>query len=85
MAIIWGRLYQVTGDGKYLAGMKGANRYLMRAQLYRTTNPDLFGGICGSYPVHGQYGRYEVLNWAVKFFMDALMLEMKIENQGRES
>ncbi len=85
MAIIWGRLFQITGDGKYLAGMKGANRYLMGVQLYRTTNPDLFGGICGSYPIHGQYGRYEVLNWAVKFFMDALMLEMKIENQGRDS
>lgn len=78
-AIIWGRLYQQTGDARYREGMTRANSYLMGVQLTRTGNPNLFGGIAGSDPIHGEYGRFEILSWAVKFFMDALMLEMRIE------
>ena len=81
MSIIWGRLYQETRDQKFLEGMKSANDYLKKVQLTHTGNPNLFGGIAGSDPVHGLYGRFEVLSWAVKFFMDALMLEMSIEER----
>jgi hypothetical protein len=80
-SIIWGRLYQETRESKFLEGMKRVNRYLEKVQFTRTGNPDLFGGIAGSDPVHGLYGRFEVLSWAVKFFMDALMLEMEIEGR----
>jgi hypothetical protein len=40
-------------------------------------SPDsgLRGGIKGSYPFDGDYGRFEILSWATKFFLDALMLE----------
>ncbi len=38
---------------------------------------DFRGGIKGSFPVNGAYGRYQYLNWAAKFFMDSLMLEDK--------
>jgi len=34
----------------------------------------------GSHPFDGEYGRYEVLNWATKFFVDALLLD---ETKGR--
>lgn len=80
ISIIWGRLYQQTRDPKYLAGVKKVNDYLKKVQLTRTRNPDIFGGIAGSDPIHGQYGRFELLNWAVKFFMDALLIEISIEN-----
>jgi hypothetical protein len=80
-SIIWGRLYQETREQKFLEGMKSANRYLKKVQFTHTGNPNLFGGIAGSDPVHGLYGRFEVLSWAVKFFMDALMLEMAIEGR----
>lgn len=82
MSIIWGRLHQVTGEPGYLEGMKNINRYLMGIQLLRTGNPGLFGGISGSDPIHGGYGKFEVLNWAVKFFMDALMLEISIQGKS---
>ena len=78
MGIVWGRLHQVTGDDKYLRALTGANRYLMKVQWQGTGNPGLDGGISGSYPLHGNYGRFEVLNWAVKFFVDSLMLETSI-------
>jgi hypothetical protein len=78
MGIVWGRLHQVTGDKKYMDGTAKANRFLKSVQWLGTGNPGLDGGISGSYPVHGRYGRFEVLNWAVKFFVDSLMLETSI-------
>jgi len=77
-AIVWGRLFQITGDARYLEGMTKANAYLRKVQWMETGNPGLDGGISGSYPLHGEYGRFEVLNWAVKFFIDSLMLETSI-------
>ena len=86
-AIVWGRLFQLTGDRRYLEGMTKANAYLRKVQWIGTGNPGLDGGISGSYPLHGEYGRFEVLNWAVKFFIDSLMLETWIgearDNSGR--
>jgi hypothetical protein len=58
--------------------MVKANGFLRKVQWLGTGNPGLDGGISGSYPLHGQYGRFEVLNWAVKFFVDSLMLETSI-------
>jgi hypothetical protein len=78
LAIVWGRLYQASGDTPYLDGMRRANEFLRRVQWQRTGNPGLDGGISGSYPLHGLYGRFEVLNWAVKFYIDSLMLEASI-------
>jgi uncharacterized protein YyaL (SSP411 family) len=78
MGTVWARLHQVTGDRKYLNGLVKANEFLRRVQWLGTGNPGLDGGISGSYPLHGNYGRFEVLNWAVKFFADSLMLESSI-------
>ena len=79
MAIIWGKLYQLTREPAYFRHMQETNRYLMKCQLLNTSNADIRGGISGSDPLSGQYGRFEILNWAVKFFMDSLMLEMGIQ------
>jgi len=78
MGIVWGRLHQVTGDGKYLDGMVKANGFMKRVQWLGTGNAGLDGGINGSYPLHGEYGRFSVLSWAVKFFVDSLILETSI-------
>ena len=82
IAGIWGRLYQETGTQRYLDGMTRANQYLMRVQMIETGNPGLYGGIGGSDPIHGPYGRFEILNWAVKFFSDSLMLELGIRKKS---
>lgn len=80
-AIIWGKLFQMTGEKKYLDCMERINSYLKKVQLLNGSNPDIYGGICGSCPVHGAYGPYEILNWAVKFFIDALLLEGAIKDE----
>jgi uncharacterized protein YyaL (SSP411 family) len=85
MGIVWGRLYQVTSDGRFLNGMVRANEFLRKVQWLGTGNPGLDGGISGSYPLHGNYGRFEVLNWAVKFFVDSLMLEISIRRAQVDS
>jgi hypothetical protein len=44
-------------------------------------NPDsrLRGGLPGSWPTWGQYGRLMVLNWATKFLIDALCAEAELD------
>lgn len=83
ISIIWGRLFQVTGESKYLDCMKKINRYLKGVQLLQTNNPDIYGGISGSDPLHGGYGSFEILNWAVKFFIDALILEISVWDNSK--
>ena len=82
MAGIWGRLYQITGQPEYLEGMRRTNAALRKIQFLHTDHPGLYGGISGSHPIQGAYGRFEILNWAVKFFVDAQMLERSLTNNG---
>ena len=82
-AIIWGKLFQVTNNSVYLDGLKKVNRFLMTKQIMLPVKKQLHGGIPGSDPISGKYGRFEILSWAVKFLMDALMLEKKIEESRR--
>jgi uncharacterized protein YyaL (SSP411 family) len=81
-SIIWSRLYQLTGRDAYRNAVIRINRYLESVQLLRTANPHIRGGIAGSHPIHGGYGRFEILNWAVKFFIDALMLEIMTQQKS---
>ena len=80
ISIIWGRLFQITGEIHFLYAMKKINRFLDSVHLVRTKNENIYGGICGSHPIYGKYGRYEILSWAVKFYLDALLLEHSISN-----
>lgn len=82
MGIIWGRLHQLTGEAQYHRALARANDFLRSVQWLGTGNPGLDGGISGSYPLHGVYGRFEVLNWATKFFADSLLIEAAIA-EGR--
>ena len=84
MAGIWGRLYQITGQPEYLEGMKRTNAALRKIQILHTDHPGLYGGISGSMPIHGAYGRFEILNWAVKFFLDAQMLERSLMMSAKQ-
>ena len=72
-------MFQLTGDGKYFNAAKKIRRYLRSEQLLGKKNPDLYGGITGSYPLYGNYGSHEILIWAAKFFIDALLPEFSID------
>ena len=77
-AIVWGELYQLTGEGRYREAVQRVNRYLMSCHDTSSPEATIRGGMTGSWPVWGEYGRYKVLNWATKFFVDALLLEKQL-------
>lgn len=77
IACCWFLLYKHTRDKKYLSAGILANEYVKRT-LKIAGNPNMIGGIKGSFPVNGGYGTYQYLNWACKFFIDSLLLEEEI-------
>ena len=73
-------LHQTTGDARYLDAGQRANRFVRRS--VRLDGPaEHRGGVKGSFPVDGDYGRWEYLNWAAKFCIDANLLELDIHGQ----
>lgn len=73
MANNWTRLATITGDAGWRRPVEDVLRFLKRTQNRTSRDGGLRGGIKGSWPVSGRYGRFEVLNWATKFHLDALM------------
>ncbi len=73
MANNWLRLVAITGDRGWVEPVRRVLRFLKATQNRASMNTGLRGGIKGSAPVSGAYGRYAVLSWATKFFADALM------------
>lgn len=70
-------LYRETGDQQYLDQGKKLTSFVRRT--IRLDGPEgMQGGIKGSFPLNGDYGQWEYLNWAAKFFIDANLLEMEI-------
>jgi hypothetical protein len=76
--IVWGQLYQITGDPTYLDALQRVNRYLMRHHDVDNADPALRGGVPGSWPTWGEYGRLRILNWATNFFVESLLMEQKL-------
>lgn len=79
-AIVWFQLYELTGEERYLAAARLANRYLMARHDISNLNPVIRGALAGSWPVWGDYGRLMVLNWATKFLLDSLLCDLSLAN-----
>ncbi len=67
-------LYRLTGEEHYLAAGRRANRYVRRT-IALDGPTGIRGGVKGSFPVNGEYGQWQYLNWASKFCIDANLLE----------
>lgn len=76
MALCWLRLAQATGDKRYRDAAWKAIAYVKRTQRLEDNDAVVRGAIPGSAPIWGAYSRFEFPNWAVKFFADALMMDM---------
>ena len=76
-SIVWTELERLKGDSSYGAAAKLVNRYLMARHDISSPDPSIRGGLAGSWPVWGYYGKYQILNWATKFFADALLMRMR--------
>ena len=82
IACIWFKLYNLTGDKKYYEAAERTISFLKKTQNRKTSKMGLRGGIKGSFPFNAEYGRYQILNWATKFFVDALLLSSLISSKG---
>ena len=70
----WLLLYKETGRQDYRRAALAANAYVRRTIAFEGP-ADIVGGVKGSFPINGDYGRWQYLNWACKFMIDANMAE----------
>ncbi|MBI4523201.1 MAG: glycoside hydrolase family 127 protein [Deltaproteobacteria bacterium] len=84
LAINGFRLSELTSNESYLAEAKKLLTFVLHTQDIKTNDPNLRGGIAGSWPVRGRYHPHQYPNWAAKFTADAVMKWMEIEAAGRE-
>lgn len=78
LAGIWLRAHLKGGDPRFLESARRVLTFLKATQNCVSRNGGLRGGIKGSHPFDGDYGRFEVLNWATKFYLDALLLDEQV-------
>jgi hypothetical protein len=83
MALVWFRLYDITNDANYLRGARAAIDFVRQRQNLKSRNPGVRGGIPGSSPIWGPYERFKYPNWAVKFFIDALLAEDRYRTRAK--
>jgi hypothetical protein len=70
-------LFELTEERPFLEAAQKANSFVRR--MVRTEgDPDMVGGIKGSFPISGDYGKYQYLSWAAKFFIDANRYEARL-------
>jgi hypothetical protein len=71
-------LSQAAGRADYARTGRMLNAFVRRT--VRLDGPqDQLGGVKGSFPVNGDYGRWQYLNWAAKFCIDALLAEVDLD------
>jgi hypothetical protein len=80
MANIWMRLFLLTGDAAWLEPVPAVLAFVEATQSRTASDPGLRGGIKGAWPFDGEYGRFEVLNWATKYFVDAVLRHEQIRS-----
>jgi len=81
MSIIWLNLFLYTKDTRYLNQALLTNNFVKSRQIIQTNHKNLYGALASSYPIWGNYMPFNYLNWAVKFFLDSLILENNIQAQ----
>lgn len=73
----WLMLYELTGERRYIDAARCANAYVRRT-MYLDGRDELRGGVKGSFPVNGGYGRLQYPNWPPKFLIDSCQLELDV-------
>ena len=71
----WLLLYQATGREEYRRAALLANGFVRRT-VSLVGPAEIRGAVKGSFPVDGHYGRWQFLNWACKFTIDANCAEL---------
>jgi len=83
IAACWFLLHRATGKEEYLKAALLANRYV-RSRVRLTGPPETRGAVKGSFPIAGQYAKFQYPNWACKFLIDSNRLEAEVNEGQRE-
>ena len=70
-----------SGSDQFVECGKRLNRFVRRTVTIDGPG-EIRGGVKGSYPVDGDYGKLQFLNWAVKFTIDANLREIDLANSA---
>ena len=78
------RMLRYVNDPQFLKAADMLIEDLKKLQMLDGfDNPNIFGGMPGSYPIGVGYCAYSIPNWGVKFFADSLLQRLlSEENQG---
>ncbi len=76
IAAVWLLLPDEGGKGTYEDAARRLNA-MVRRTIRLDGPPGVAGGVRGSFPIDGGYGRFQMLNWAAKFTIDANLLELQ--------
>lgn len=77
MSIIWQRLAARVGETALRAAAERANAFNLSVQNLLAEDDGIRGGLPGSWPLQGGYMKNRYPNWAAKFHMDALMMQIE--------
>lgn len=78
MSIIWSKLFQYTKEDKYRKAVERMNDQLITIQMMTNgMGEKTEGALQGSFPIWGKYEPFGFPNWATKYLLDAIMLELK--------
>jgi hypothetical protein len=80
MSCVWLRLFEVTGDLRYLNAALKMNE-MLKQLLPAKGRRGVVGGVAGSYPIWGAYQPMRLISWGCKFLADALMLEQRLTRE----
>ena len=75
----WLILYNSIGHAAYRNAAQRANAFVRRTISVEGPR-ETRGAVRGSFPVGGEYGRWQYLSWACKFMIDANRAELALTN-----
>jgi hypothetical protein len=76
IAAVWFLLAPVSGQAPEFRTAAARASSFVRRTVRLEAPPEIAGGVKGSWPVDGEYGRFQLLNWAAKFTIDACQMEL---------
>jgi hypothetical protein len=76
MSNVWLRIYEHTGDLRYLNSALKVNEFL-KEHISSSGGEGVCGGVAGSFPIHAAYQPLRYVSWGNKFTADALMAEVR--------
>lgn len=81
LAECWLILNEITERTDYRDAALRANAFVRRT-IDLAGPPEIRGAVKGAYPIDGHYGRWQYLNWACKFMIDANRAELAMKRRS---